>query len=387
MPETLFAFAADLHLRDHAWVKHPTLCGDAYESFQQILNFCGMHRCPLLLGGDILDQRNPDPDPVRQLCHRIRDFAGEGMPQEHVVYYIQGDHEFSPTTPWPQLSGVAHYMHGELIEIGPFKIYGMDWTPMDRVQDELAKIPPEANTLLTHLAWSEIQGIGQTSASLQDLPPHITTVLTGDYHVHLSKVIPRPEGQAPVVAFSPGSTCMQAIDENPAKQFWVCEKDERGQWTMQSKGLATRRFYHIDLATPEAFDQWITSFNLVGLRIQYARLSTAIRKPAFRIRYNDCIPEAHRRLVATLGDHVHLFEEPYHVFTEVEINVEAQEENAFDTLTSAVRTLEDDDDIVRGTLRLLNAADPAAEIETMYREFCDGRMEQLPAANLQPPAE
>jgi len=359
------AFAADLHLQPGAWASHPHIQGDSYNALRQIVSFCVARDCPLILGGDIFDKRRPDPHSVGVFITEMNRMRQANL----AVLYVSGDHDYSVDTPWPDAASVnASHLHKDVAEWSKLgRIYGLDWTPKDRLHEALAEIPPDCNVLVTHQSWDELQGIGNVEGWIATLPRHVTTLLTGDYHVHLQRKIKADAGQE-VRVYSPGSTCMQAIDENPDKHFWVYSaSDERDDGVWTSVPIAGRQAFFYELHDEETFNQWAA--NKIDFSVCFHDiLPSELHKPIVRVTYPDNIPDAVARIEAAVED-AHLFLNPQHVYVEQCVEIAEAPEGAFDTLEGAVQQLGDDDDVVNGVHRLLNSANPTKEIELMMQEF------------------
>jgi len=366
------AFAADLHLQPGAWASHPHVKGDSYEALRQIVTFCVTRECPLILGGDIFDKRRPDPHSVGVFISQMHRMQNNGVP----VMFIQGDHDYAPDTAWPDVAqNHVYHLHGTWLAEWPKlgKVYGLDWTPKDRLAEAIAAIPPDCDVLVTHQSWDELQGIGNVEGQIRSLPGNVKTLLTGDYHEHKQLRIRADAGQE-IHVLSAGSTCMQAIDENPAKHFWVYSAhDERDDGVWTSQPLLGRMVYEFDLPDEDTFDRWAAE-TVCYEQSHHPELPEELHKPIVRIKYADNIPDAVARIKAATtdirgDDMVHLFLKPEHVYVERCVEIEEAPEGAFDTIEGAVQQLGEDDDVVNGVHRLLRSENPTQEIEVMMGEF------------------
>lgn len=366
--QPLLVFAADLHLQPNAWVKHPTLSGDAYESFKQIVNFADRHGLPIVLGGDIFDKKFPDPYSVRffgQQAARLFQGYGEGG----LIEFVQGDHDFHEEAAWPSVTGYAMPIHDSSRSIGRFKLYGLNWTQQDSLQEALDNIPEGTDILVCHQSWSELQGIGNTEGSIAKIP-HVRYVLTGDYHVHLQKTVQAEDGRGEITVISPGSTCMQSIDERYDKYFIVVGTDG-DQLVFRSEPLMTRMKFEVVYDTEEslaqdlerrAFDQFIADPRL-------RTLPESISKPILRATFDADIPEALDRIEAACGEKFHIFPNPRTVVETVYVDTDRDREGAFETLLSVCRRLAVSDEQYNFLAALLRADHPEHELDRMYDEF------------------
>ena len=361
----LFVFAADTHLQPCAWVKHPELRGDAYCSFAQIVDYCCAHNLNLVLGGDIFDKHRPDPDSVQFLLQQAERLRSN----DHVLMFVQGDHDYQATTPWTAIGRHAVSLHQLVCAAGSFNVYGLDWASRDRLGAALATIPANTDILVMHEAWEELQGIGQTEGRIADIP-HVKVLLTGDYHVALRKDVQTPDSRC-IRVYSPGSTCMQAVDEQPDKSFLLVGECD-GEVQVQRIPLLTRRKLVLNYQTEAqlvgdlqncVLDNWLTAQPV---------LPPEISKPILRVTFNDEIPNAWQRISDVAASRFHLFPNPVRVPATTVVVDDRQfgDPGAFSTLFDACHRLGQrpaDYDTVMRLAR--NPSDPKRELEVMYAEF------------------
>lgn len=360
----LFVFAADLHLQPCAWVKHPTLRNDAYESFRQIVDYCLQCELPLVLGGDIFDSKRPDPFSVRFFGQQVaRIFmAGERL------LFIQGDHDYHPQAPWPTVSGLAIPLNGTSITFGNYNLFGLDYTPREQLTAALASIPEGTDFLVTHQAWSEIQGIGQVEGSIAHIP-HVNYLFTGDYHVSLQKDVQAEDGRV-VHVQSAGSTCMQAVDEQWEKYFIVVGVED-GQIVIRREFLNTRLKFELTYTNDVELTADLVRkiFDEMAGDARLGHLPECIRKPIVRITFNDEIPDALARVTEAADDRFHVFPNPQRMVEDIEVDIDDVPEGAFDTLLDTCRRLATDERHYDIVARLLRNEAPAAELERMFDDF------------------
>jgi hypothetical protein len=378
----LFAYASDLHLRPYAWAKHPTLCGDAYESFRQIVDHCVEHELNLVLGGDIFDEKRPD-------SHSVRFFGQQAtrlFAVDRAIMFVQGDHDYHPDVPWPTVPGIALPIHGMQVKAGPFNLYGLDWTTRDRLPAALETIPAGTDILVTHQAWGELQGIGQTEGQIADIP-HIRYLVTGDYHVTLQTSVQRPDGSE-IKVFSAGSTCMQAVNERPEKSFFVFGHVD-GVLTARVEPLVTRFKFDLIYNNADELYEDLEHGVIEGIvdDPRLPDLPEVIRKPILRVTFNDTIPDARDRIALAAGDRLHFFPNPRRVVQDVTISLDAAPGGAFDTLLSVCARLAPDPITYQDSARLLRAAEHGpeaalAELNTMYAEFQQQFTQPVPGDRL-----
>lgn len=359
MATPIAAFTGDNHLRPRTWAKHPELYGDAYASLRQIVDYCVVQSLPLIILGDLFDKARPDSLSVGMYMHAVTRMEQVGLS----VYYIEGNHDRADP-PWPSLHPWAQGMGS--IELGGRKFKGISFSPAGELPECLSHAfdgDTEVDVLCMHQSWLEIQRVGHTDGTFSQIP-HACTLLTGDYHVTGEYNGHAADG-GPIRAFSPGSTAMQALNEDPEKKFGVIYDDLSVQWVT----LQTRHKTEITITTEEELQRWLDALPSLSGTVREPADPT-IRKMILRVRYQDSIPEAHDRITAAVGDDYHLFLEPQRTTITEVIDETATPEGAFDSLLSAVGQLSQPGTAVyNGVRRLLEADDPKTEVETMFEEY------------------
>ena len=356
MAKPIAVFTGDNHLRPTTWGKYPDLFGDAYYSWRQIIDYCVDNKLPLLQLGDLFDKSRPDSLSVSHYIHGVNRLRDHGL----LFCYISGNHDLADP-PWGSIT--AYPIHAGKLEIEGYKFLGIDFTSSSDIAatlDHYAADIYDADVVLAHQSWEEIQPL-KASASLSQIP-HGCTLLTGDYHVTM-RVEARAADNAPIVAFSPGSTCMQKLNEDPNKVFGVLHDDLSVIW----QPLETRPFFATDLIRNE--EELDAVVDLLRTKyMEYSTSNTDIAKPILRVKYLDTIPAGYQRLVAAAEDHYFLFEEPQRgTVTEV---VTTRNDNSFAGLQTAVTELTAaKPKIGEAAVRLLQAADTDAALNSMQQQF------------------
>jgi DNA repair exonuclease SbcCD nuclease subunit len=319
--------AADLHLTKATWKKHPTLAGDTYRALIYLVDSAISRKLPLWLLGDIFDSQRPDSETVAIFCDamdRARHFDVQ-------VLFIQGNHD-KADPPWPRVHPWPRWMHQQTFNPLPsLKCYALDYTPRDKLPEELSKIPPGTDILLAHQSWEELQTIGATDGSLLTVPT-VRVVLTGDYHVRLTKWMHRLDG-TPLVVHSPGSTSMQALNERWQKQATVLLLNtDDGQLITENIDLPSRMFVDLYVRNATDLQQAITGLEAIPT------LPDA-EKPILRLRFNDSLADAYDVLMARHAERFHVFAEPQHAEVEnvpVDTTQTGTPATNFDTLDSGL---------------------------------------------------
>ena len=300
MNHPLFVFAADCHLAVRAINKHRNMMWDAHTSFDEIVNYCINHDLPLVLGGDTFDSRKPDSSSVIFFQKQITKMEAMGLP----VYFIQGNHD-RLHTPWLEVSSWPTHIHNKPIKIGSHRLAGMDWTPVDQVQEEVkcatsAGLEELPDVFIGHQVWKEFNYGAQEMSLAADIPGWIQLALVGDYHKYEDRLIGNgPTDEHKLHVISPGSIALQSIDEPEHKHFIVVHDD----LAVKRVRLQTRPVYRQRLLTGDDLDRFVLETVICLQREnEYIRLPEEIRKPILEIRYTANLPEAYKRLKSATGD-------------------------------------------------------------------------------------
>lgn len=352
----------DNHLRPYTWARHPTLAEDAYVSLSQIVDYCCANSLPLLQLGDLFQAARPDARSVQVLFQQLDRLQAAGQD----FWYIAGNHDRDPPNPpWATLHPHTKTCEGafgyaELATWPGQKIGLIPYAPVAQLP-QIQQQCGETNLWLTHQAWVEVQGVG-ASATFANFP-HGGTVLTGDYHVtgQYRGVAANGDG---IIAYSPGSTAMQALNEDPRKYFGVLYADATVQWVL----LQTRDYYRYTCLTQQELDRAVESLSTLSLR---EGLPAEISKPVAVVTFNATLPEAESRLQAAVGDRYHLFPVPTRASDLIaEMPAAEEPERTSDVLLrESIHTLVGEAEARSLAMRLLDAASPKAEVVAAYEEY------------------
>jgi DNA repair exonuclease SbcCD nuclease subunit len=307
MSEIAAVFTADLHLAPSAWPSKK-INGDSYFALKQIVDYV-LENCdeaqPLLLAGDIFDLANPGAQEVNVARNEIRRLTKVGLE----VKTIQGNHDFDKRVSWGEAIG-ADPIHRREFEAKGVVFRGLDFQPAARLHAELEQLPEHVNVLVCHQAWRDLMGElpgMQSEGEFADVP-HVDMIATGDYHRTLAKIFHRVDGTTGV-ALSPGSTCMQAIDETPDKFFYVIRDD----LDYDAVPLKSRLRHRVELTSDDALDLFLTVSvkQLEEESAEYGEsLPEELRKPLLWVKYSDDLKEVSKRLSAACSEKFHLFKSP-----------------------------------------------------------------------------
>jgi len=286
-----FFFAADLHLQPTAWVGRQSLRGDSYFALQQILELMRQYQKPVILGGDVFDSDRPDSESARVFSDFCRDVKESGL----AAYYVRGNHD-DAVPGWAGILGAEHVVGPRII--GDIPVYGLDYTPRSRLGYELQQVPQDA-VFICHQAWKELQGGAHFDGSLEDCPAMVT--LAGDLHMTLERTL--SGGRR---AYSPGSTCMQSIDEPESKFVAYCDYNpEGGVIAVSWVGIKSRGVRRFKAMTVEDLDAVCVA--LQGWTDVTPGVPLDLQKQIVAVEYDPALPRVAERLQFAAAEKVHLF--------------------------------------------------------------------------------
>lgn len=302
-PQPLAIFTADNHLRPVTWQDYPSLHGDAYVAFNEIVDMCCQFNCPLFLLGDTFDSTHPPSDAVRTYYDAIDRLGVAGLN----AYYIKGNHDDAEPA-WQAIHSAAVCIDQDVVDIQGMKIAGLDFRQSSQLKDALHAMDLQwVDVLVTHQSWREMLGVGHPDGEFAtDFPTkrnHNLIVITGDLHKHGEYVVHTSDG-VPLRVFSPGSTAMQKINEEPVKYVYGLFQDP---WRLDRIQLQTRPYYQFECHSPADLDRVVEE--LQQIRPDYS-LPPLITKPMARVKFAADLPEAGTRLKAACGDNLFLFLSP-----------------------------------------------------------------------------
>lgn len=301
MPAPVLAvMTADWHMDRRPWARHPSAEGDSLYALNQIVDIAREFDVDLIGAGDLFDTVDPDSYVVSQTLDSLN-----RLPRE--VLYVQGQHEKSDP-PWLSLCPKATNLHrrrailrahtGEHVHV-----YGLDYCPS--LKDELEQNPLPANIdlLVTHQVWKELmQRSAGSTASVRDLPPHVRTVFTGDYHKHLAETFARGQNEAPVTLWSPGSTHCRSSNEPAEKYVYLLRAD----MTVESRPLDGRPVRYWAIPSTAALDALVATSNHDLFGPVLPTRPSSVVAPVVSIAVTSDVPAAAETLNARFAD-CHLF--------------------------------------------------------------------------------
>lgn len=368
----LFVFTADLHLEDGAWSTRPGIYGDAYYSFNQIIDYCIDHGLQLILGGDVLEKKSNAARPIAQLCDGLSRMQAANLD----VNYIQGNHEYDRNAPWLSVHKWSRHIHKQTVTINGVRVYGLDWLPRGEIQAAFKEVPEDTDILIVHQVWKDFMGnVGRTECDLFDVH-HVRTVLAGDFHVTKTVTATNAQNQ-PIQMLSPGSICMQDCGEDPSKFFFVIYGDDNGNFEFRPVPLKTRKFIDYRVEDQGLLDnlcaEWLTR-DISDARSEATQSGypPEIMKPIVRMKFDKRLPDAYIRLVTAVGDAAHVFCEALTNKYDADKRAGTRDGAKNDLLSALGDLLGDGTDAYKLAAALLAADDANKELDVQFSKYMTG---------------
>jgi len=302
MPKPILSMSADWHLQNRAWTLAAgrDISGDSYYSLKQIVDHAIEHEVQAVVGaGDLIDKTINNSDPIVFLNQQLDRL----QKKEIRCLYVQGQHEMQDR-PW--LSGHAwpEHMSGLQVTIDTVCMFGLDFHHSPQLQIALNAIPEGTHLLVAHQVWGEFMGsVAAPQGGMSDVPM-VGTVFTGDYHVRKEIETRGKDGQK-LRVISPGSTCMQSIDEPWKKFFYVVYDD----YTWKKVRLKTRHRVDWHVSAAADVDNLLQTVDTELTRIadETAGYDERVRKPIYWVEYPHKLGEHRGRIVKAIGDRAFIF--------------------------------------------------------------------------------
>ena len=221
-------FAADIHLRETVWVKHPLIKGDSFDAFSQLCKYAVEYskkdKTILILGGDIFDSIFPSGESEKAFLEGIKLLEGKVQ-----VLFIEGNHD-KEATARPLLWGCTKLSETPTV-IDGVSFVGINYTRnKEQLQETLSNIAA-CDFLILHSPFKHLLGFaGKWQLEYEDIPPQVGKVLVGDIHIHSTyKNI-----------YSPGSLSVNGISEFETEHgFFVFDTTAD---TVEHVSITTRHF-------------------------------------------------------------------------------------------------------------------------------------------------
>jgi hypothetical protein len=347
----LAIIVGDPHLSERIWTNRRTLTGDAFYSFWQAVEIAKAKHLPMVLLGDIFDTKNVSSAVLNFFCRCMDDMRAH----ELQVFYVQGNHDYM-VPPWPAVHDWPEHINETAITLGEGanrrSCYGLDWSALPQYVGKLANIPVGTHVLFTHQAWSDFGKMGSSDAATSSMLPCGIYVMTGDLHENVCEY-ERPSASGGYVSlYSPGPTCMQAINESSEHAVYTMVATNSLRYVDVVKHtLITRNVDSYVCTTQAEFDAAVLDIATTQRDIRQPMSPYDITDRIVRITYPiDISADSYARLqAAAVRSGVHLFTNPQVVETAASvINVEDVHTETMSTLGDAVQLLTGETEEARG---------------------------------------
>lgn len=377
MSKPIALFCADTHLDVGAWAHKPKLRGDSRFAFEQICDLAISKEVEAVFAaGDFFDTRKPPSEVIEVVRDSLSCLAAAGI----AFYFIQGQHDLA-LPPW--LNAIhehPQWLHRNSVQLSnSVNVYGIDWSPIERLTGQFKDIPQNTDILVMHQVWSDFMGsVVACECEFADVPV-APTLFTGDYHV--TKVVNKDgsekvrgaDGQD-LTVYSPGSTHLRSVDEDFEKYVMLYHED--GAWT-KSQLLARLKFeYSIqnDGDLQEFPKRWATALKRMT---SYAEenLPTALQQPILWLQQLETMEDARRTVEELVGEDADIFVRRVRSVDSKVAAVQAARREILDR--GLVGCLElvvpKTSEQYAPLLRLLSSQDPAQELLNMRSERLDAK--------------
>ena len=296
MPKPVAVAFADAHLQEGAWVGRD-IRGDSYKSFEQIIDYAVKHQLPLIGAGDLLDRNANRSHTIHEMLRCLDKL--NNCPEMVRLFVVQGQHELDDPPWFTCHKRVVHLPSHSPYIVAGLRVFGIDFQPHGQLQEALQKVPISTDILVCHQVWGEFMGeLGSPQGNLSEIA-RARLVITGDYHVPKALSLTGADGKT-FKALSPGSTCMQSIDEPPAKYFLIINDN----LTCNPVRLDTRNVLTITINSLDELDH-----HLVDLAAKLEGMVVADMSPLLRVTYSWEMAEhgLRKRVLAVVGNKAHIF--------------------------------------------------------------------------------
>jgi len=380
MARPLALFTADNHLDIGAWVHRPKLRWDSRLAFEETCSIAIKKEVEaVFVAGDFWDARKPPSEVIDFVRGQL-----DRLEQADIAFYfIQGQHGLA-SPPWlSAVHGWPRWLHRSSTLLGSsINIYGIDWTPPERIGSQLKDVPPGTDILVMHQVWSDFMGdIAICECGFEDVPV-ATTLFTGDYHkavYHGPDAGFKGASGQPLEIISPGSTNRRSIDEPQVKRVRLYSDD--GSWS--SVALRSRPFIAMDIANKgdltKMAKKWSGFVAAVKERSTKIKLHQELQLPIVWVRCLETLEGAMSRVEEIVGDDAEIFFKRVPSADNVEGERRAARREILDRglLGCLELAVPRDDKRYVPLARLLNSLDADEELVLMRDERLNGKEKKV----------
>lgn len=351
--------SADWHARraDRVWYRRDAIVGDTGYSISQICDIADQYDVPYVwLLGDLFEQKLQQSDALEVMRKALDRFQA----RNRQVLFVQGQHERSSPPLLNAIHGYPIHVHKKIVHVAGMCVYGLDYCNPLEVAAELENVPQGVDVLLTHQVWKDFLGEERGDAWFSQAS-HVRVIATGDYHQTLY------EKRGAHTILSPGSICMQKINEPPEKFVFILHDD----YTVKQIKLKTRGYYAARLHTEAELNQFVENWSRHPSRAPQPDVPTYLSTNLLRVHYRADLPEARHRLESTVGAEAHLFLEPIPIETQ-QIGIDAERRVSAvmsGGLEGCINAFYADNPVVHAdALRLARTRDVQTELLEIFKE-------------------
>jgi predicted phosphodiesterase len=307
--EAIAIACADLHLDENAWKDRSEIHGDSMWSLKWICDLAQERRLPVIMAGDVLDKQLNNAAVTRSVRYNLAKVG-------RTIMYVQGQHDMQPlpwlsslndeNTSWLDFDCRTMKRPSSIPGVG---IWGIDWTPANKIQDRLNEIPKDTDILVMHQVtkdlMKELRELKHWELQASQIP-HARLLILGDFHRTRIVKTKGATGQD-LTIISPGSTNMRSIDEPPDKYVFLINR----HLEYEKVRIPTRPKLEFTIKDEVDFNYFvgIAAVQLEGARKQALKdgVPEHISKPLQLVKFNSSIPYVYRRITEAVGDYGHLF--------------------------------------------------------------------------------
>jgi hypothetical protein len=271
---------------------------DEKHAFRQIIDRAVKEKIPIIAAGDLIDKQTNRAETITFLYKQL-DRLGEAGQR---FYFTQGQHDYDFPA-WLSAHPIAFHLHKEVIDFDEFVVYGLDWQPYGKLQEELAEIPDTVNFLVCHQVWSNWMGdIAAPQGSFEQIPGHITIVHTGDLHQWKLERQKNADGKKMLVV-SCGATAQQKIDEPDTHNYALLYPDGKVERQRLNSRVMVDCSIINRLEDVEAFMADLEPLlETAAQRAAAMELPDEMAKPYMRVTYSSKLPDTVRRVEKVVAD-------------------------------------------------------------------------------------
>lgn len=311
----------DLHLKRVIWNTMPTLAGDTYVAFSQIVNDAISlkkegHNVKVVIAGDIFDSKRPNSEAVAFFDLMVGNLLGEAIP----CYCVDGNHDKvdsyggdktahptyikhleTITAVEPSWAGVSN-INEQVIELLPgIKAYGLNYQTSAVFQQKVANIPADVQVLIAHQMWDWSMPVeGRHNAKASWVPEYVKTVLCGDDHT------PKEHTENGTTFIYTGSPCMLRLSETHSKSYVLLTLDADNKIRFTRVKLQSRPYFEALIHDEAELDVFIASIPEMLNPDKFKTLAAPIQRPLVKVTYNTDVVGIYSRLQASLNGFAHV---------------------------------------------------------------------------------